>query len=203
MTRMNTALLLTALVLVVGCAAPEEPGQGPGKTPISVRGWIAYVQLPPQEIMKVSDPAKARQRMYQFLRDTNIYVPDMPFVSGAIAETGAFLMLDVPPGDVRIRFQPPGLAEADLVLRNLPGNADVILPGLKIDGTTVTLLDPTKAVVRIPVDGEVRRKLDVAVYAGDQRIDVWEVPYADLIDRREFPTGEEKLPAEMVVPTVK
>ncbi len=153
--------------------------------------------------MQVSDPVKARRRMMQFLTDTNIYVPDMPFVSGAIAETGAFLLLDVPPGEVRIRFQPPGLAEADLVLRNLPGNADVILPGLKIDGETVTLLEPAKAVVRIPIDEDVRRKLDYFVYAGEQEIEVWEVPFADLVDRREFPTGDEKLPADMIVPTVK
>jgi hypothetical protein len=41
------------------------------------------------------------------------------------------------------------------------------------------------------------------VYVGEQQIEVWEVPYSDLVDRREFPTGEEKLPQEMVVPKVK
>jgi hypothetical protein len=188
---------LSLLLIPLGCSAPEGPGQGPGNTPISVRGWISYVQLPPQELMKVTDPVKARQRMVQFLRDTNLYVVDMPFVSGSIAETGAFIMLDVPPGDVTVRFQPPGLPEGELVLRNLPGNADVILPGLTIDGEKVSLLDPSKAVVRIPSEGSERRKLDLVVMVGDQQIDVWEVPYNDLVDRREFPTGEEKLPGEM------
>jgi len=196
-------LLLIVLLAAASCAVPEDDGSGPGKTPVSVRGWIAYIQLPPQEVMKVSDPAKARQRMYQFLRDTNVYVLNMPFVSGAIAETGAFIMLDVPPGDVTVRFQPPGLSEAQLVLRNLPGNADVILGGLKIDGDKVSLIDPSKSVARIPVDGTERRKLDQVVYVGDQQIEVWEVPYNDLVDRREFPTGEEQLPQEMVVPKVK
>lgn len=196
-------ILLSVALLAAGCAAPEDDGTGPGKTPVSVRGWISYVQLPPQEIMKVSDPAKARQRMYQFLRDTNVYVVNMPFVSGAIAETGAFIMLDVPSGDVTVRFQPPGLEEAQLVLRNLPGNSDVILAGLKIDGSKVSLIDPSKSVVRIPIDEDIRRKLDQVVYVGEQEIEVWEVPYSDLVDRREFPTGEEKLPAELVVPTVK
>ena len=195
--------LLTLLLIAASCASPEDDGTGPGKNPISVRGWIAYIQLPPQEVMKVSDPAKARQRMHQFLSDTNLYVVNMPFVSGAISETGTFIMLDVPPGDVTIRFQPPGLEEAQLVLRNLPGNADVLLAGLRIDGKKVSLIDPSKSVVRIPIDEDVRRKLDQVVYVGDQEIEVWEVPYADLIDRREFPTGEEILPADMVVPMVK
>lgn len=196
-------VFLTILLVASSCATPEDDGGGPGKTPVSVRGYIAYIQLPPQEMMKVTDPIKAQQRMRQFLSDTNIYVVNMPFVSGSIAETGAFIMLDVPPGDVTVRFQPPGLQEAQLVIRNLPGNADVILAGLKIDGHSVSLIDPSKSVARIPIDGDVRRKLDINVYVGDQPIEVWEVPFNDLVDRREFPTGEEKLPQEMVVPTVK
>jgi hypothetical protein len=196
--------LLSTLLLSATCAAPPEgPGQGPGKTPISVRGWIAYIQLPPQELMKVSDPEQARRHMRQFLQDTNIYVVDMPFVSGSIAETGAFIMLDIPPGDVRVRFQPPGLPEAELLLRNLPGNADVLLPALKIENDQITLMDPSKAVVRIPIEGGERRKLDSVVFAGSHEVEVWEVPFGDLVDRREFPTGEEKLPKELVIPKVK
>jgi hypothetical protein len=195
--------LLTLLLIAASCAPPEDDGAGPGKTPVSVRGWIAYIQLPAQDVMKVSDPATARQRMHQFLSDTNLYVPDMPFVSGAISEAGTFIMLDVPPGDVTLRFQPPGLPEGQLVLRNLPGNADVLLAGLRLDGDKVSLVDPAKSVVRIPIDEDVRRKLDQVVHVGDQAIEVWEVPYNDLVDRRDFPTGEETLPADMVVPTVK
>lgn len=190
-------LLLPLLLLAASCAVPEDDGTGPGKTPVSVRGWIADIQLPPQEVMKVSDPARERQRMHQFLSETNIYVLNMPFVSGSIAETGAFIMLDVPPGDVTLRFQPPGLPEAQLVIKNLPGNADVMLAGLKIDGEKVSLINPSKSVARIPIEEDVRRKLDSVVYVGDQSIEVWEVPYNDLVDRREFPTGEEKLPGEM------
>lgn len=204
MTRkLFVPILFLVPLLLSACAAPENPGQGPGKTPISVRGWIAYIQLPPQELMKVSDPEQARRHMRQFMEDTNIYVVDMPFVSGSIAETGAFMMLDIPPGDVRIRFQPPGLPEAELLLRNLPGNADVLLPALKIENDQVTLMDPSKAVVRIPVDGGERRKVDSTVFAGSHEIEVWEVPFGDLVDRRDFPTGEERLPKELVVPKVK
>lgn len=193
----KSLIVLSGLLLVLGCIAPEEAGQGPGKTPISVRGWIADIQLPPQEIMKVSDPAKERQRMYQFLRDTNVYVVDMPFVSGAIAETGAFILLDVPPGDVTVRFQPPGLPEAELVLTNLPGNADVLIPALRIDGEKVSLQDPSLAVARIPIDEERRTQLDRVVTVGGDPIEVWEVPFSDLVDRREFPTGDEVHPSEV------
>ena len=199
----RTFALMSILLLIAGCTPPEDDGTGPSNTPVSVRGWISHIELPPQDIMKVVDPSKERQRMYQFLSDTNIYVVDRPFVSGSIAETGAFLMLDVPPGDITVRFQPPGLPEATLVIRNLPGNADVIIPALRIDGETVSLSDPSKAVARIPIDGDERRKLDDVVHVGDQTIEVWEVPFRDLVDRRDFPTGDEVLPADMAIPMVK
>lgn len=188
-------------VALVGCAPPKGETAA-HMAPVSVRGWIADVELPPSDLMKVTDPYLQIQRKYAMFRDTAISVEGVNFVSGGVAETGAFIMLDVPPGDSIINFQPPGLPDAQLVLRQIPGNADVLLPGLLIKGTKVELFKPEEAMVRIAGSGTERKKLDFVAFVGDQRIDVWEVPLSELIDRREYPTPTTRLSVP-AMPTVK
>ncbi len=189
-------------LLLAGCSAPSPAGSsGPGKSPVSVRGWIADVELPPSDMMMVTDPLMAIQKKYAMFRDTAISVEGVTYVSGAMAETGAFIMLDVPPGDSIINFQPPGLPDAQLRLRQIPGSADVLLPGLVIRGTTVVLKNPEDAMVRLPGKGTERKKLDISAFAGDQRIAVWEVPFGELGDRREYPTPTTRPSGQM--PTLK
>lgn len=204
MKQSGLRLLLPIVVLVslAGCSAPK-PGadSGPGKSPVSVRGWIADIELPPSDMMMVADPVVALQRKYAMFRDTAISVEGVTYVSGAMAETGAFIMLDVPPGDSIINFQPPGLPDAQLTLRQIPGSGDVMLPGLLIRGTTVVLKNPEDAMVRVPGKGPERRKLDIPAFVGDQQIAVWEVPFAELGDRREYPTPTTRPAGQM--PTVK
>ncbi|MBI2214499.1 MAG: hypothetical protein HYU52_12705 [Acidobacteria bacterium] len=169
---------------------------------MSVRGWIADVELPPTDNFMVTDPYLQIQRKYAIFRDTAISVEGVQYVSGGVAETGAFIMLDVPPGDSIINFQPPGLPDAQLKLRQIPGNGDVLLPGLLIKGTQVVLFKPEEAMVRVAGRGVERKKLDIPAFVGDQKIDVWEVPLAELVDRREYPTPTTRLSAPSV-PTVK
>lgn len=195
-------LSIVTLLLPAGCSAPSPEGaSGPGKQPVSVRGWIADVELPPSDMMKVVDPLVAIQQKYAMFRDTAISVEGVTYVSGAMAETGAFIMLDVPPGDSIINFQPPGMPDAQLTLRQIPGSADVMLPGLLIRGTTVVLKNPEDAMVRLPGNGPERKKLDIPAFVGDQRIAVWEVPFAELGDRREYPTPTTRPSGQM--PMVK
>lgn len=203
MTTRRTTLILLILISLgaAACSAPKG-GNAARSSPVSVRGWIADVELPPTDNFMVTDPYLQIQRKYAMFRDTAISVEGVNYVSGGVAETGAFIMLDVPPGDSIINFQPPGLPDAQLKLRQIPGNGDVILPGLLIRGSQVVLFKPEDAMVRLPGTGTARKKLDIPAYVGDQRIDVWEVPLSELTDRREYPTVTTRLAAPQV-PTVK
>jgi hypothetical protein len=203
MTKRRVMLLLLTLSIfaLAGCPAPKREGAR-RSSPVSVRGWIADVELPPSDKMMVTDPYLQIQRKYAMFRDTAISVEGVNYVSGGVAETGAFIMLDVPPGDSIINFQPPGLPDAQLHLRQIPGSGDVILPGLLIKGAKVELFKPEEAMVRLPGEGPGRKKLDIPAYVGDQRIDVWEVPLSEMMDRREYPTPTTRLAAPQV-PTVK
>jgi hypothetical protein len=196
--------MLTVLLccgLIAACS-PSETGSAPRNAPVSVRGWIADVELPPSDLMMVTDPYLQIQRKYAMFRETAIWVEGVEYVSGGVAETGAFIMLDVPPGDTTVTFQPPGLGQAQLTLRQIPPSGDVILPGLLIKGTEIVLFKPEEAMVRVPVSGTERRKLDIPAYVGNQRIDVWEIPMSEMTDRREYPTPTTRLAAPQV-PTVK
>ncbi|MGK2857641.1 MAG: hypothetical protein ACSLFQ_10590 [Thermoanaerobaculia bacterium] len=204
MNRRGLRLLFSIVLglFLAGCSAPsEDASTGPGKAPVSVRGWIADVELPQNDMLMVTDPLVAVQKKYAMFRDTAISVEDVDYVSGGMAETGAFIMLDVPPGDSIINFQPPGLPDAQLKLRQIPGNGDVLLPGLLIRGTTVVLKNPEDAMVRLPGRGTERKRLDVLAFVGDQAIAVWEVPLGELGDRREYPTPTTKPSTQ--IPTVK
>jgi len=203
MTTQRPLLFLPLMLTLAlaGCAAPKGGGAGAHGSPVSVRGWIADVEMPPSDLMKVTDPYIQIQRKYAMFRDTAISVEGVDNVSGGMAETGAFIMLDVPQGDSILNFQPPGLPDAQLKLRQIPGGADVMLPGLLIKGAEVVLANPEQAMVRLVGQGTVRKKLDIPAYVGNQRIDVWEVPLSELIDRREYPTPTTRPAGAM--PTVK
>jgi hypothetical protein len=198
-------LLLVPILLALGiaaCSAPKGETAAARSGPVSVRGWIADVELPPSHNFMVTDPYLQIQRKYAMFRETAISVEGVQYVSGGVAETGAFIMLDVPSGDSIINFQPPGLPDAQLRLRQIPGSGDVLLPGLIIKGTQVVLFKPENAMVRLPGSGTERKKLDIPAFVSDQRIDVWEVPLAEMVDRREYPTVTTRLAAP-TVPTVK
>ncbi len=194
---------MLSIFFALGCGKPAGPGSGPRPTdsPVSVRGWIADIDLPPSELMKVADPALMLQRKYALFRSTNIAIEGAPFASGAVSEWGSFILLDVPPGDVTIYFTPPGIGEAVLQLKNVPGNADVMLPALKIKGNKVIIGNPAEAIVRLAGSGTVRKKLEMKVFAGDTEMQVYEVPLGEMNDRRDYPVITRTAPAGTV--TVK
>ena len=119
------------------------------KEPISVRGWIADVEDKSSNGMFRTVETEAARRAATF-QQTNMWIDGAPYVSGGVAENGAFVLLDVPPGNVTISFSTPRIPLARLTLTNIPGNADVIVPGMivKQDGT-IAVENPKAIQVRV------------------------------------------------------
>jgi len=126
-------------------------------------------------------------RKMQLFQATNVWIENAPYVSGGVAENGSFLLLDVPPGNLTITFSAPGAPAARLVLQNVPGNADVFIPGLILRRDSVGLLDPKAVQVRMaasvpkPVPTSAR-----ALIAGVP-IAVTNTPFAAMNDRHDYP----------------
>lgn len=182
---MKQALAIALLFLAGACGGISEERQ---KTlPVSVRGWILDVETPGAgtgDFKTVETEAARRIALFQ---QTSVWIENMAFVSGGVAETGAFLLLDVPPGNVTISFNAPGAENAQLVLQNIPPGADVIIPGLVLKQGGSTLSEPDKVIVRIAGTGnETKRSGATATIAG-RPIPIVEVPLNSMQDRREYP----------------
>jgi hypothetical protein len=178
--------IFIAALLVAACGGPSEP-KGPQvhRDPISVRGWIVDVETGPVTSYHTIETEAARKR--DLFRGTNVWVENAPYVSGGVAETGSFLLLDVPPGDVTITFSAPGVAVSKLVLKHVPGNADVFIPAMLIKRDAVSLLDPKSAKVRVAAQIEKATPTGAFANVGDQRIAVMSTPIREMIDRLDYP----------------
>ena len=152
-----------------------------------MRGWISDVERPSNDgrFQTVETEAARRAQLYQ---STNIWMDDAPYVSGGVAETGAFILLDVPPGKATIEFAPPGGPIARLRMENIPGNADVFVPGVILKNDAVGLSDPSAVKVRlaarIPKETPTGQ---FAIIAG-QRVPIMNTPIALMTDRHDYPT---------------
>ena len=164
---MRTALLV--LLTLASCSSPEPNAPRVSKEPISVRGWIAGGDA-------------------QYFKQTNVWVENAPYVSGGVAENGAFLLLDVPPGNLTIEFSGPGVQAASLVLQNIPGNADVFVPGLVLRQGPVALLDPKMLQVRMAARVDNPTPTAAKATVAGVVLPVMNVPYNALTERHEYPT---------------
>jgi hypothetical protein len=182
---MRAGLALTLFLL--GCTG-ELPSAHLSKEPISVRGWIADVEQQQDGAFRTVETESARR--IQLFQGTNIWVENAPYVSGGVAETGAFLLLDVPPGNVTVDFTPPGGQNARLVMENIPGNADVLIPAvlLKPNGS-VALLDPKAVKVRLAAKIDKPRQTNMSATIAGVLVPVIEVPIAEMVDRRDYPNA--------------
>lgn len=148
---MRRALVLLALAALACSKESTQRSSFPAlsKEPISVRGWIADVEDKSSNGMYRTVETEAARRASVF-QQTNMWIDNAPYVSGGVAENGAFVLLDVPPGTVTISFATPTIPLARLQLTNIPGNADVLIPGmiLKQDGT-ITVENPKAVQIRI------------------------------------------------------
>ena len=193
-------LLLLALLPLLACGRQETGTKVVSKNPASVRGWIADIERAQSgDTFKTVETEAAIES--QLFASTNIWMDDAPYVSGGIAETGAFILLDVPPGNPTIEFAPPGGVVARLRMEHIPANADVFLPGIIIRGDKVELSDPTAVKVRLAT--QVKRETlsgNFSVIAG-HRIQITNTPIRLMTDRHDYPTPPNRGPAPLA--TVK
>lgn len=181
---MRRAVIFIALIASACGKESTQRSTMPGvsKEPVSVRGWIADVD--PQSgtgVYRTVETEAARKA--EAFQAMNVWVDNAPYVSGAIAPNGAFVLLDVPPGNVTISFAlPPAIPVARLTLSNIPGNADVLIPGLiiKRDGS-VTVEDPKQLKVRVAT----KPPSTTATVAGFPA-PIVQVPVNTLTDRHDY-----------------
>lgn len=184
---MKRIFILTAFFAIAGCGG-NQPASAPlSKEPVSVRGWISDVEggAPAGQLKTIETETARLTAMFQ---NTNVWVENAQYVSGGVAENGAFLLLDVPPKDIVVEFSTPEIKAARVVMSNIPGNADVFIPAiiLKKDGG-VTLFQPKDVRVRVPaqIDQE-KPSGQMATIAGVQ-IPIMLTPIASLVDRHDYP----------------
>jgi hypothetical protein len=174
--------LVALLLFLVACGpAPNTPHVS--KEPISVRGWIVDVAGVPHGANAELD---AVRRLQQF-QATNVWIDDAPYVSGGVAENGSFLMLDVPPGNTTITFSAPGAPSAKLSLKNIPGNADVFIPGVLLKGDSVALLQPNAVTVRIAAHVDRPTPTGATATVAGLGVPVVNAPVASMADRHDYP----------------
>ena len=192
-------LALFAL-LAAACWGPEPGTPVVSKEPISVRGWILEVESGAESTSykTVETEAARKAQMFQAM---NIWIDNAPYVSGGVAPTGAFLLLDVPPGTAVIELTPPGGATARLRMENIPGNADVFLPALVLRKDTIVLADPAKVKVRLAAHVAKATPSGTFATIGGQRIPVMNTPIAEMTDRHDYPDAPSGRPAPLA--TVK
>lgn len=189
--RIACATLVLLLVLP-GCGKQQKPsGPSLSKTPVSIRGWVVDVE-PPAGSYRVADPYAQASQKAETLRNTAMWIENMPFVSGGLGETGAFILLDVPPGKAVVTFQAPGLQPGHLTLENVPGNADIVIPDVVIANGKIDVADPSRIVARI---GDNEQTGETTVTVQGHRVPLKRVPMNELSDRHEYPTIEEKTAA--------
>ncbi|HKO56472.1 MAG TPA: hypothetical protein VJ276_11380 [Thermoanaerobaculia bacterium] len=181
---MRSAPVLAVVLLLAACTG-ELPSAHLAKEPISLRGWIADVDGSSNGAFRTVETESARR--VQLFQSTNIWVENAPYVSGGVADTGAFLLLDVPPGNITVSFTAPGAQNAKLVMQNVPGNADVLIPALQLKANGVALLDPKAVKVRVAAKIDKARPTKMTATIAGVLVPVIEVPIAEMVDRRDYP----------------
>jgi hypothetical protein len=184
----NVALIAAIAVALVSCGGESKETGGPrmSRQPVSVRGWIADVEgaAATNTFRTVETESSRRIQLFQ---NTSVWVENAPFVSGGVAETGAFIVLDVPPGNVTISFNAPGAETARLVLQNIPGNADVFIPGLILTKNGTSVEDPKGIRVRLASKVAKTTPTNLTATVAGAPVPVVEVPLGAMEDRRNYP----------------
>ncbi len=180
-------ILLCAVLLACG-GDKQPPGfQKLSKEPVSVRGWIDDVEANSSNTRFRTAETEAARRAALF-QAANLWVENAPYVSGAIAPNGAFVLLDVPPGDATVTLSAPGAPSCQVTLQGIPGNADVMIGGLVLRLKGASITDPKFLKIRVAghVDRETPTK-QTAKIAGIV-VPVVQVPINSLQDRHDYPT---------------
>lgn len=199
MSRHWTILLATcaaAAAITLACAdTPElQAERERRRNPVSVRGWIWDIDAPAPGMsgtFSVTSPVAAEaERRRRLFADTNLAVENVTNASGALLENGSFIILDAPPRQLTVVFQTPVLGDHTIPMSNVPPNADVFLPGIVITSQGIRFAEPEKIHVWIPGQSGAPRPTGQMAQIGPHSVEVVEVPVADLVARRDYPTPE-------------
>lgn len=175
-----------SLLLLVACGGGGEKKQSLyqlTREPVSVRGWILDVK----GAAKGETPEIELGRRAQLFQSASVWVENTEFASGGIAENGAFVVLDVVPPDSIIGFNAPGAENARVVLQNIPGNADVLIPDLILEPGGAKVLDPKKIQVRISARVDKPTPTGKTAIVAGYTIPIMQTPVSEMVDRREYP----------------
>lgn len=193
--HMRRVLFALALLILTAACGGEKKGVAISRKPVSVRGWVLDVKGA-RRAETIETEIARRQQLFQA---TSLWVENNQYATGGIAENGAFLVLDVPPGESVIGFNAPGAQTAKLVLKNVPGTADVFVPDLILENGGATVLDPKKILVRIAARVSNHTPTGETAIVAGHPVPVVQVPLAELTDRRDYP----KPPGYLPLATVK
>lgn len=184
---MKRTLALTLLILAACGGGEAKDGSAAAqlsRTPVSVRGWVLDVK----DARSADNIDMELARRAQLFAATSLWIEGSRYASGGIAENGAFIVLDVPPGTSTLGFNAPGAETAKIVMENVPGNADVMLPNVILENGGATFLDPSQLVVRLP-DSSVDKPTPTGEYAtfNGVRAPIVKTPLREMMNRREYP----------------
>ncbi|HEY3053265.1 MAG TPA: hypothetical protein VGK04_07755 [Thermoanaerobaculia bacterium] len=180
MTRFAVCVVLVALAACGGNNRNQTPLS---KEPVSVRGWIEDVE----GAVHSRTPEMETARRTELFQATSVWIENAPYASGGVAENGSFIFLDVPPGNTTIGFNAPGAEQAQLVMRNIPGNADVFVPGLILKKNGAAVVKPRDLKVRVPAQvSKATPSGRMAIIAG-LPVPIVSTPLAEFVDRHDYP----------------
>lgn len=174
---------LTAVLLLLTACGGGEKSFSVTSDPVSVRGWITDVKgARPGETMEMEIA-----RRTELFVSSSVWVENQELASGGIAENGSFIVLDVPPGSATLGFNAPGAETAKIVMENIPGNADVLIPNVILEPNGAKVLDPSQIRVRIPSSIDRARATGELAKVAGYPVRIIETPINELMDRRDYP----------------
>ncbi len=180
---MKRAAIAFSFLAFFACGQPQPNPSAVSKEPVSVRGWIADVEGSLHE----KTPEMESARLSQLYQATSVWVEKVDYVSGGVAPNGSFILLDVPPGNVTIDFTAPGAEEARLELKNIPGNADVFIPGLILKKNGAAVLKAEDVKVRMPARVDKPAPTGRTAIVAGLQIPIVNTPIAAMVDRHDYP----------------
>lgn len=183
----RTFVLLLLPTLLLACGGREDDGRITvdqiSRKPLSVRGWVLDVK----DAKKAETFEMEIARRHEIFLASSIWVENSPYSSGGFAENGAFIVLDVPPGNAVLGLNAPGAEDARIVLENVPGSADVFIPDVILEPGGAKVADASKILVRVAANVDARRNTGKTARVAGYEVPVWEAPVKELMDRREYP----------------
>jgi hypothetical protein len=181
MPGMRSVSFPILLLLLAACGG--EKGFTVASDPVSVRGWITDVKGAKRGETIEMEIA----RRTELFTASSVWVENQELASGGIAENGSFVVLDVPPQNAVLGFNAPGAETAKIVLQNIPGNADVLIPNIILEPNGTKVLDPAQIKVRVPASVERARDSGRTATVAGYTVRIIETPLNELMDRRDYP----------------